>query len=151
MTRPKLLGAILLATLTCATYAQERGAWRASNNSAKSITGDVSFGDNKFSLNFDTFPAAQIRTLTPAEIGAAFDADTTAGGVGNLFRISIPAARHIVGKNSLCGGEDTQWMATYVLGRTLQIAMFSGPAMPVLTPEAMTNNTNLCGVYTYTR
>jgi hypothetical protein len=149
MTRKTLLAATLL--LTSAMPAQERGTWRAANSAARSFTGDVSFGNDKVSLNFVAFPAAQIRTLTPAEIGAVFDADTAAGGAGNLFRISIPAARHIVGKNGLCGGEDAQWIVTYVLARTLKMAVFSGAAMPVLTPEAMTNNADLCGIYAYVR
>jgi hypothetical protein len=148
MTRRTLLAAtVLLTALTLP--AQEKGAWRASSKSAKSITGDVAFSNDKISLNFATFPAAQIRTLTPAEIAAAFDG--AAGGAGNLFRVDIPAARHIVSKNSLCGSDDTQWVVTYVLGKTLQIDLFSGSDIPALTPEAMANPTNLCGTFTYTR
>jgi len=51
----------------------------------------------------------------------------------------------------LCGSEDTQWMATYVLGKTLEIAFFSGPKMPVFTMDAMENSTDLCGKFSYAR
>ena len=54
-------------------------------------------------------------------------------------------------KNTLCGGEDTQWMVTSASGKSLQVAFFSGTTMPVLTPEVMANTTDLCGTYSYAR
>jgi hypothetical protein len=54
-------------------------------------------------------------------------------------------------KNTLCGSDDAQWMATYVVGKDLQIAFFSGATMPVFTIDALANNPNLCGTFTYTR
>jgi hypothetical protein len=42
-------------------------------------------------------------------------------------------------------------MATYVSGNSLQLALFSGAAMPVFTPEAITTTTDLCGIYAYLR
>jgi hypothetical protein len=131
--------------------AQEKGTWRAASKTANSITGDVALSDEKLMINFLSFPMAQIRALTPAEMGAAFDADTTANGRGNLYRISIPGDRKFLHKNTLCGGEETQWMATYVLGKNLQLAFFSGPTMPVLTPEAFNNGSNLCGTFSYAK
>jgi hypothetical protein len=56
-----------------------------------------------------------------------------------------------VKRNTLCGGEETQWMATYVTGRTLKVAFFSGDDMPVFTFDAMQNTTTLCGTYAYGR
>jgi hypothetical protein len=56
-----------------------------------------------------------------------------------------------VRKNTLCGGEDTQWMATYVTRHTLRVAFFSGDDMPVFTFDAMQNATALCGTFTYGR
>jgi hypothetical protein len=151
MTLKTLLIATLLLTLTPAITAQERGTWHAASHSAKTVTSDVAFSNDKITIAFLTFPAAQIRPLTPAEIGAAFDADTSAPGTGNLYRISIPATRKFLHNNSLCGADDAQWVATYVLGKTLQLAIFSGPQIPTLTPEAIATGTDLCGTFTYTR
>jgi hypothetical protein len=94
---------------------------------------------------------AQIRTLSPAEVAIAFDADSGSATPGNLYRLSIPANRKLMGKNTLCGSDDTQWMATSVSGKTLQLAFFSGPSMPVFTPEAFANPTNLCGIFAYVK
>ena len=97
------------------------------------------------------FTAAQIRTLTPDEITALFHTDATANGTGNLFRTDIPGDKRFAHKNTLCGSEDVQWLATYIQGKTLQLAMFSGNDMPKLTADALANPTNLCGTYTYVR
>ena len=52
---------------------------------------------------------------------------------------------------SRCGSEDTQWMATYVTGRTLKVALFSGEEMPEFTFEAISKSSAVCGTYTYAR
>jgi hypothetical protein len=147
----KLLCAILTLGLTCSplAVAQETGYWRAASKTAKSITGDVGLSSEKVSINFTSFWIAQIRALTPAELGAAFNADAGAPGSGSLYRLSITADKHFLRKSSICGSEDTQWMATYASGHTLQIAFFSTSQMPVLTTDALTNNSNLCGVFEY--
>ncbi len=139
---------VLAATVA---LAQEKGMWRAASSSANSVTGDVTFSPTKILINFGSFPIAQVRALTAAEMGAAFDADTNEGGSGNLYKLSVPAATKFLHKNTLCGGEETQWMATYVAGKQLQIAFFSGDKPPVLTAEAMGNSTDVCGVYMYAR
>jgi len=79
----------------------------------------------------------------------AFDPNTTA--TGNLYRLSIPSDKKLLHKSTLCGPEDTQWLATYSSGRTLELAFFSTSQMPVLTPEALANNSNLCGIFGYAR
>ena len=94
---------------------------------------------------------SQIRALTPAELTAAFDADPGTPGNGHLYRLSVPAEKRFLHKNTLCGTEDTQWMATYVSGRTLQVDFFSGSNPPTITFEALTNGSNLCGTFTYGR
>ena len=136
---------------TVSALAQEAGYWRATSNTAKHITGDVALSDEKITINFSTYWIAQIRTLTPAELSAAFNADAGTSATGNLYRLSIPSDKKMLRKSTLCGGEDTQWLATYSSGRTLELAFFSTSQMPVLTPEALANNTNLCGVFGYTR
>lgn len=153
--RPRAFALSLFTALFVAASAigtaQETGYWRASSSSAKSITGDVGLTAQKLSINFKAYWIAQIRTLTPAELGAAFDADTNSPGTGNLYRLSLPGDTRMLHKNTLCGGEDVQWLATHTDGRTLQLAFFSTSHMPVLTPEAMTNAPNLCGVFEYER
>jgi len=153
MRRALLLGAATILTLTCtAAYAQEnRGYWRAASSNALAITGDLSIGELKVTINFATFPLAPIRRLKPIEVSAVFDADVRAGIEGSLYRLKVPAYKYIVKKNTLCGSEETQWMATYVTGRTMQVAFFSGDDMPVFAFDAVQKSTALCGVYTYSR
>ena len=142
--------ALLLAcSLTCA--AQEKGYWRAASNTAASITGDIAFSNSKLTINFAGFPIALFRRLTPAETSAVFDADTNTGASATLYRLSVPATRRFLHRNTLCGTEDTSWAATYVSGKTLEVAFFSGANEPVFTMDALTNSTDLCGVFTYVR
>jgi hypothetical protein len=153
MKQHKLLSIFLIFGLTCTVpiIAQEKGLWRAASNTAKSVTGDIGFSDTKIGINFSTFIIANIRSLTPAELSAAFDADATAGAIGTLYRLDIPATKKFLHGRTLCGAEDTQWIATYVNGRSLQLLFFSGPHMPVFTLDAISNSANLCGLYSYTR
>jgi hypothetical protein len=153
MKRFKLSCVLLTCSLCCSipSVAQDAGYWRASSTTARHITGDVALSDEKISINFSTYWIAQIRALTPVELSAAFSADANASGSGNLYRLSIPSDKKMLHKNTLCGGEDTQWLATYSTGRTLQLAFFSTSQMPVLTTDALANNSNLCGVFGYTR
>ena len=152
MKRRKLLyaslGWVLTASLSC--VAQEKGTWRAESTTAKNITGDVALSALKLAINFSSFPIAQIQSLKPAEMSAAFDAESGVGS-GNLYRLSIPASKRFSHHNTLCGDEETQWMATYAAGDRLQLAFFSGATMPVFTLDALANNVNLCGTFSYTR
>ena len=152
MNRQTLLGVASGLVLACSLAAaqQERGYWRAVSTTARGVTGDVSLSDLKVTINFASFTIAQIRDLKPAEASAAFG-ETGAGGSGNLYRLSIPADKKFLHKNTLCGSDGTQWMVTYAAGRNLQIAFYSGESIPVFTPEAIANATNLCGTYSYAR
>ena len=78
-------------------------------------------------------------------------AEGSRGKGGSLYRLSISAAQRFVHKNSLCGSEVTEWMVTNVSGKSLQVAFLSGTSMPVFTPEAMNNTTDLCGTFSYVR
>ncbi len=131
--------------------AQDRGYWRAASSAATTITGDVAISDTKITINFAGFTLAPIRKLGAAEVMAAFDAEAGAGGSGNLYRVTVPAAKRFLHHNTLCGSEDTQWMATYVEDRTLRVAFFSGANAPVLTVDALASSTDLCGMFTYVR
>jgi hypothetical protein len=147
--RRVVTGSLLICCLAVA--AQEKGPWRAASKTAQSITGDIVLSDQKITINFINFPMARIRSLDPTELSAAFDADSSANGAGSLYRLNVPAARKFLRHNSLCGDEDTQWIATYVAGRSLQLAFFSGDKAPVFTLDAISNSTDLCGTYTYVR
>ncbi len=143
-----------LAVVVCVlgvAAAQEKGAWRAASKTARGVTGDVTFGGEKISINFSSFTVAQIRELQPAEIAAVFPSEDTGSGSGNLYRTSIPASKKFLSKNTLCGSEETQWIASYVTGKELQLAFFSGAQMPVFTADAIGSSANLCGTYTYGR
>lgn len=144
--------AFIIAFLFCLSCAaQDKGYWRAASTNARAITGDVSIGDEKLFINFLTFGIVHARTLGAAEVAAAFDADVNAGGNGELYHLNISAERRFLHHNTLCGTENTQWMATYVSGRTLQVAFFSGQNPPVLTIDALQNSTDICGTFTYSR
>jgi hypothetical protein len=152
MNRNKLLGAIVGSVLACCTAtAQEKGNWRAASTTALAITGDVALSADKISINFSSFTIAQIRALQPGELNAVFEAESSAGGRGSLYRLDIPGAKKFLHRNTLCGNEDAQWMATYVEGHSLHLAFFSGSKMPVLTPDALANSTDLCGTFTYAK
>jgi hypothetical protein len=131
--------------------AQEKGNWRAANSTAQSITGDVTLSDEKISINFSGFVIARIRDLEPGEVSAVFDVDNSVEKNGSLYRLSIPASKRFMHRNTLCGTEDTQWMAAYVAGRSLHLAFFSGQKAPVFALNAIENSTDLCGTFSYVR
>jgi hypothetical protein len=151
MKRNKLLGAIVGSVLACCmtAAAQEKGYWRAASSMAQSITGDVALSAEKVSLGYSSFTIARIRDLEPSEVSAVFDVDGGAAAKGSLYRLSIPASKTFLHRNTLCGAEDTQWMAAYVAGHSLHLAFFSGQKMPVFTPDAIANSANLCGTFSY--
>lgn len=146
---------VVLAGVVCSaarvSAQEDRGLWSATSTNAHAVTGDITIGEAKVTLNFAPFPLAQIRRLKSVEVSAVFDADVNAGIEGTLYRLHVPPGKYIVRRNTLCGGEETQWMATYVTGHTLKVAFFSGDDMPVFTFDAMQNATTLCGKFTYGR
>jgi hypothetical protein len=153
MKRVILLGAMAGAMLASALpgSAQDRGQWSAASSTTKTITGDISITDSRVFINLLGFPIAPIRKLEPAEVSAVFVAEGSRGTGGNLYRLNIPASRRFLNHNSLCGSEDTEWMVTNVAGKSLEVAFLSGASMPVFTPEAMNNSTDLCGTFSYVR
>jgi hypothetical protein len=131
--------------------AQDKGAWGAVSKTAASITGDVTLGGEKITIDFATFPIAEIRTLKDAEAVALFPVEPGAAGNGNVYRVSIPAAQKFLHKNTLCGGDETEWMVSFASGRSLELAFFSGKKMPEMTAEALATTSSLCGTFTYSR
>ena len=131
--------------------AQEKGYWRAASQTAKSITGDVSFTKEKVTINLSSYWIAQIRTVTPEEARAAFGVESGDGGSGNLYRLSIPGDMKFLRRNTLCGGEDVQWAVTYVARHRLAMDLFSGTHMPVLTAAGLTDAPNFCGTFSYVK
>jgi hypothetical protein len=144
-----IVGLVLVCGMTAA--AQENGYWRAASSTARSITGDVALSDEKISINLLSFTVARIRSLEQGEASPLFDADGTAGGKGSLYRLNVPGSKKFLHRNSLCGSDDTQWMVTYVSGRSLQLAFFSGQKPPVFTPDAIANSTDMCGKFSYVK
>lgn len=146
-----IVPAMVMLMLPPFCSAQDKGYWRAVSSAANDITGDITVSETKVTISFSGFPMAQIRRITPAEASAAFGVDINVGGVGFIYRLNVPAARRFLHHNTLCGSEDTQWMVTYVTGRTMQAAFFSGDSMPVITAEALANSTDVCGTFGYSR
>ena len=147
--------AVVIAMLVCVlrgeAQKQERGYWQAASNTASSITGDITLTEQKVTIGFKSFPIAPIRELKPAEVAAVFDADANAGAGGTLYRLKVPAEQRFQHKNTLCGTQDTQWMAVYPAGKSLLVAFFSGEEAPVFNFDAISHSTTLCGTYTYVR
>jgi hypothetical protein len=156
MKKTALLAVVAFLTLTCslrcaAQVNQDQGLWRADSSMARAITNDITIYSSKVTLDFYNFLIVRVRTLGPTEVAAAFDADVNAGRNGSLYRLTVPGATRFEHHNTLCSGEDTQWMATYVEGRTLQVAFFSGSNPPVFTMDALANTTDRCGTFMYSR
>jgi hypothetical protein len=153
MKRETLRGVVLgLVSVCCLTAAaQDQGYWRASSSTAKSITGDLVLSDEKLSINLTSFTIARIRPLEQAEAKALFDPDGTGAGSASLYRLIVPASKKFLHRNSLCGSDDTQWMVTYVAGRSLQLAFFSGQKPPVFTTDALADSTDMCGKFGYVK
>ncbi len=154
MKRETLLSYVVGLVLVCCVMAsaQDKGNWRAVSSTAKSITGDVGLTDEKVAINFSSFTIARLRGLQAAEASALFDADNSGGGgIGTVYRLSIPATKVFLHKNTLCGTEETQWMVSYAAGRSLHLAFFSGATPPVLTLEALANSSETCGTFSYVR
>jgi len=142
---------ILLTSGSLSLIAQEQGYWRAASTNARAITGDITISETQIAINFTPFTIAPIRTLKTAEVAAIFDADVNSGVQGKLYRLSVPSERKFAHKNTLCGTESTQWMAVFVIGHNLQIALFSGLDEPVLTFDALANSSTRCATFTYAR
>jgi len=152
MTKAVLVAVGATCLLWCGSaLAQDKGYWRAESSNANQTTGDIAISETKLTINFISYSLASIRKLSSTEAGAAFDVDVDAAGGGNLYRLSVPGDKRFLHHNTLCGSEETQWMATYAQGRTLHIALFSGSAMPVLTAEGLSSSTDVCGIFSYAR
>jgi hypothetical protein len=153
MKRENLFGIAAVLSLACCVTAaaQDLGYWRAASKTAQSITGDVALSEAQISINFSNFAIVRARDLLPAEISSVFDADSNANITGRLYGLSIPGTKKFMHKNTLCGTEDARWLVTYVDGQSLQLAFFSGTKAPTFTPDAISNSTDLCGTFTYTR
>jgi len=140
---------VLAGSLSCT--AQDKGSWRPASDTTYSMTGEITIAETNMAINVTKVPVAPVRKLTPAEVSAVFDADTNAGIGGKLYRVHVPPGVYMSGGSLLCGKEVIRWMATYVLGRNLRVAFFSGEDMPVFTFDAISNSTALCGTYAYMR
>lgn len=151
--RPALLTCCALVALsaTAQDHGQDRGQWRPMSTTARAITGEIALSEYKLILNFNAFTIAQIRALTPEEAAALFPDTAGKPSTANLYRLSIPADKKFLHKNTLCGSEETQWLVTDASGKQLEVAFFSGNQMPTLTAEAVANTTALCGTFSYTR
>ena len=145
---PWVLGYLLTCSIAAA---QERGQWRPVSSTASSITGDIAFSETRIAIDFASFPMVRIRDLHSNELSSVFDVDSNETTTGSLYRLSIAGSQKFLHKNTLCGSSDVQWMASYVAGRSLHIAFFSGEKLPTFTAEAIGNSTDLCGTFLYGR
>lgn len=155
MTMKRLCVVATTALLTVCAAAQgkspDNGYWKAASKTAQSITGDIVLSGERMTIYFQPFTIANLRELTPEEIAGAFNFDNADGVRGTLYRLNIPADRRFLHKNTMCGNEETQYMATAVQGKMMQVAFFSGAKMPSLKPEDLNNSSALCGTFTYAK
>lgn len=71
-----LIAALFLCTFT-ASAQQENGNWRAANQTAKSITGDIGIAPEKIFINFARFnPPKSAQPLRPTQMPPAQAAST---------------------------------------------------------------------------
>ena len=131
------LAGCALVVATQAKAQEDQGYWRAASEASTKTTGDIVISKDHLTINFLTYTMAPLHRLKPTEVSSVFDADVNAGINGMLYRVKIPAGQRFLHKNTLCGSEDTQWIATYVTGRTLRVALFSGEDMPEFTFDAI--------------
>ncbi len=75
------------------------------SSTARSITGDVNFSNEKLMISFSTFPIAQIAPCSRPRSLQPSICDETSGVSGNLFGLSIPGSRRFLHKNTLCGAD----------------------------------------------
>ena len=144
----------VLVGVICSTAqanAQDAGHWGPATDRTSTMTGEITIAPTRLTIYEARFPTALVRKLAPVEVSAVFDADIHAGIGGNLYSLYLPPRANIPGGDPLCGREATKWMATYVSGRTLHVAFFSGDDAPVFTFDEIANSTALCGTYVYTR
>jgi len=143
---------MLVGAVSCTAQRPDRGYWQPASNTAAAITGTLTIADAKITINYTTFPLAYIRSLKPEEVVSVFDADVNTAGEGMLYSLRVPPDQRFLKKNTLCGTDETQWMATYLSSpKTLEVAFFSGDDPPVFTMDAMSNSRILCGTYSYAR
>jgi hypothetical protein len=147
----QLAAALLFLSAGIAVLAQESGYWYPSSQSAADVTGPVELKANRITIEFVKIPMVQVRALTPDEALAVFDVESAVAGSGALYHLKVPAATTFVSKNTLCGHDDTGWMATWASGKVLKISFFSGEKAPVLNFVALNNSAERCGTYTYVR
>jgi hypothetical protein len=135
--------------MTAPAVAQDTGYWKATSKTAYSVTGDIVIEPEKLVMNFSSFIMSNVRHAEGAEVSAVFDAPADGNPGANLYRLNIPAGKKFLHKNTLCGAEDTTYMMVYREDKTLQVAFFSGAAMPKLTTADVQNSGTLCGTYMY--
>src|SRR5258708_12478622 len=86
-----MVGLVLVSCITAA--AQDKGYWRATSSTAKSITGDVALADEKISINLVSFTMARIHGLEQAEGSALFDPEAPTRGNRILSRLNLPSSK----------------------------------------------------------
>ena len=147
------LGAFLLLVLGAsgASAGERMKTWYALSANAIAVTNNIDLSESKLSIGFVYYTLNRNHDLKPTEASAVFDIDPAEPGSGALYRTFIPAGTRFQRNNTLCGGEDVQWMAKWATAQELKVAFFSSSEPPVLTFDAVSRSQDLCGVYTYKR
>jgi hypothetical protein len=150
-----MAGAFILAAAAAAVQngrAEAAGTkWSATSTTAMSITGDVAISPADLTMADADYPLTHVATV-PAQQRAAIGQFIAVPepSAADLYRIKIPAARKLHNGNTLCGGDEVTWLlAVSGSGPTMALAFFSGTAQPSLNANALSNNTALCGTFTY--
>ena len=66
----QIFAACVLLSASVFAAAQQNGYWRAASTNALAITSDIAISARSLSINYEAFPLAEIRKLTPAEASA---------------------------------------------------------------------------------
>jgi hypothetical protein len=133
-------------------------SWFAVSTTAMGITGDIKFSMNALRINRHTYNLKLVhpldeRDLQNASLLMSYN-QVPLNQDAYLFKTTIPKNSPMLGSNTPCGTKNIEWvLAIITKGKQdyLDLAFFSGAALPDLSPPAINRSTELCGTYGYLR
>ena len=127
--------------------------WSPVSNTAESITGPIETSPGTIRLAGRIVPLNLAHALAGQQLkeaAALFPITPTASTAAAIYRVSIPASLALKNKNTICGKQTATWLVLINTDADLDLAVFSGPSQPNLTPAVVSNSTSLCGTLIYT-
>lgn len=145
----RLLPALLILPLLCATGRADpaRQQWQAINNTAASITGDITVTPDRI-----TFAGGHALTLSQPTALSRFRVEGSPIAA-TRYRVASPADPILLNGNRLCGGRTLAPVTYIVLWTPRKLAGDTAPrslaAFSGTTPPTGTDSPGLCGTFRY--